>query len=1036
MLHSLQTRLLLLVLLAILPALGLTLATATEQRKLAIDEAEQSATRLVRLISHDQGHRIEETRHFLALLAQLPAVRERDAGACGLFLADLSRQHPRYASLAVAKPGGEVWCSTPLQPAPLPFLSRASDPRQERRSGGEVRPEGEVTLAGRGFFQDALRTRGLAVGDYQVGRATGQATVSLGYPVLDDTGGVRLVMVAVLNLDWPAEFATEARLPPGSALSVIDHHGTVLIHSPDPGGWTSRSARQAPIVQIILARDEGMAEATGLDGVPRLFAFTRLRGAAEGEDAHLSVGIPTAVAFAEADRLLARNLAALGLVAVLALATARIYSNRVIMRPVGVLVGVARRLSAGNLSVRTGLVYGGEELGALARAFDEMAASLEQRTAELRQFATVLDITADAVIVLDEALRIVRFNRGAEEIFGYRASEVIGESHDLLVPPRFLEVHRQRSREFAAAPESAWSKALHREVPGRRKDGTEFPAEATVAKLSLNGQTTFTIILRDVTARRRAEEALRETNQTLEALIQASPLAIVALDLQGNVTKWNPTAERIFGWREEEVLGRPLPIVPEDRWEEFCALHQGALRGELLVDTETRRRRKDGSLIDVSIARALLRDAKGAATGIVAIIADITEHKRAEDALREAHEQLERRVVERTADLVASNSRLVEEIAQRQQAEGAQRRLLALVEQERQVLAAVMAGMTEGLAVIDREGRVVSWNRRLEEMFDLSSLDLGRQPLTRDALVRELGSQLAETAVFAAFVDRALAGPEVEHRLDAEVVRPRRRDVQITTFPVSAPDGTLLGRGVLVRDTTAEREAARTKDAVVSIVSHELRTPMTSVLAFAELLLYREFPPEVQREAHETIPREARRLSNLLDDFLDIQRLESGRARLRWGVVRVGELVERVLENLAPQRSPRHRLVADLPADLPPVRADPDRVLQVLTNLVGNAIKYSPEGGEVRVGARVSDGALVVTIRDEGLGLPAEAKPHLFEKFYRVDMSDRREIGGTGLGLAIAREIVAQHGGRVWAESPGPGQGSTFGFTLPLSGGA
>ena len=224
---------------------------------------------------------------------------------------------------------------------------------------------------------------------------------------------------------------------------------------------------------------------------------------------------------------------------------------------------------------------------------------------------------------------------------------------------------------------------------------------------------------------------------------------------------------------------------------------------------------------------------------------------------------------------------------------------------------------------------------------------------------------------------------------------------------------------------------AEAKDEMVSIVSHELRTPLASLVGFAELLLMREFPEHERREFLTIMLEEGRRLTALINDFLDLQRMESGRQTVVPAPTELTPLLARAAAAMG--EDPERPIVVEAPDDLPTVLADPDRMLQVLANLLSNARKYSPSGGDIRLSARRILHAVEVSVEDHGLGIPADAVPKLFNKFYRVDNSDRREIGGTGLGLAICQQIVTAHGGRIRAHSEGVGRGSRFTLTLPLA---
>src|SRR5215475_632592 len=351
---SLRTRLLLLVLLAVIPALGLTLYTNLEERQLRKAQVQEHDMRLVRLVSADHERLIADAHRLLVNLARLPAVRDPNPPACNTLFADLLTRHSSYVNLGVADVDGNVFCSA------LPMT-------------------GPVSVGDRIYFRRALETRDFAIGEYQVGRVTGKASVNFGYPVLDDAGHVRAVVVVALDLAWLNQLASQAGLPPGSMLTVIDRQGTILSRYPDQGKLIGKLMPESLVLQAIATQQgNGMTEASGGDGIPRLFSFAPFGGVAQSANAYVSVGIPAAVAFAGVNRILARSLAILALVAGLALAAAWVGGNLFIVRQIQTLVGATKRVAAGELRVRTGLPYGQGELSQLASAFDQMAASLDR----------------------------------------------------------------------------------------------------------------------------------------------------------------------------------------------------------------------------------------------------------------------------------------------------------------------------------------------------------------------------------------------------------------------------------------------------------------------------------------------------------------------------------------------------------------------------------------------------------------------------------------------------------------------------------
>lgn len=355
---SLRARLLLLVLMAVIPALGLIAYTTAEQQSQAIRESQEEALRLVRVAANTQQEFIDSSRQLLLSLAQLPEVRSGDSAPCGALLDEFLQRQERYANLGVADATGDVFCSA------LPL-------------------DQPVNISDRAYFQRAVHTGDFAVGDYQIGRITAVASINFGYPILDDMGQVQRLVFAALDLDWLNQFAAGAELPEGSTLTVIDRNGTVLVRQPDPEDWVGQSFPEAEILQPTLERrGEGITEAVGLDGVPRLYAFAPLGGGLRAPDVYVYIGIPKSLVLAPASRTLVLDLIGLGLVALLALEAAWVGGDRFLLRPIKALISATKRLASGDLGARTALGDQVGEVGQLARTFDQMAESLQRKEAE------------------------------------------------------------------------------------------------------------------------------------------------------------------------------------------------------------------------------------------------------------------------------------------------------------------------------------------------------------------------------------------------------------------------------------------------------------------------------------------------------------------------------------------------------------------------------------------------------------------------------------------------------------------------------
>jgi signal transduction histidine kinase len=256
------------------------------------------------------------------------------------------------------------------------------------------------------------------------------------------------------------------------------------------------------------------------------------------------------------------------------------------------------------------------------------------------------------------------------------------------------------------------------------------------------------------------------------------------------------------------------------------------------------------------------------------------------------------------------------------------------------------------------------------------------------------------------------------------------RFLRMQVFDVTDMDGTLIGRGQILRDITQNRELDRMKTSLISTVSHELRTPLAAIKGYASTLLADDVHWDVltQREFLNIISKETDRLSELVTDLLDMSRIEGGNLKVSRVACNLKELIDRAAQRAHP--SPKDRLKIDLPPGLPVFFADPQRIESVLRNLLENAAKYAGEESPIQVSAHVQAGNLIMRVEDEGPGIPDEDSQRIFESFYRVENGLTRSTTGAGLGLAICQGFVRAHGGEIWLE-PRP-IGTCVAFSLPL----
>ncbi len=914
---SLRGSILLLALLAVVPLFVLNIYTGLDQRRAWAIEVQENNLRLVRLASSDQERLIEGARQFLPVVAQIPEVRGLDPAACSSFLAGLLKRYPQYINLVVIAPTGDVFCSA------VPSSDR-------------------VNAADRTYFQRALRTKEFAVSDYLIGRITHTATVAFVYPVLDKTGHVQAVMAAAMDLHWLDELAANARLPEGAALTVIDRSGTILTRYPDPEKWVGQSMRGVGIVDATLSHPSGgTTRATGVDGVARLYAFAPLGGTPVGGHAYVIVGIPEAVAFAWIDRALAVNLAGLLLVAMFALAGAWMLADRLVLRKANALVHVTRRLSTGDLAVRTGLPHANGELSELARTFDDMAETLQRRKAEADKAGEALRRSASRLEVLHKIDQDILAAQSPDAI----AAAALRHIRDLVAC---------RTASFMLYDLEA--KEVRPLANPRMEPGARLPLDT-----------------------------LGDIGDMLSALRQGKEYELDIASLSQQLTAVQ--AARAEGVRVMYVV----PLIVEAKL--IGALNLGLGAGDVLTPENLEVAREVADQVAIAIQQAELR----------------------RNLLRDAAE-LEQRVAEQTREIREANTFLEYLIAHHP---------------------AMLFQANPG----DFATTYISPN--IERLLGYAPKEvLGRPTFMRELLHPE------DAARVMGLMRQAMKGQLVQAEAECRL---RHKDgrylwfYSVVRFDCNdAGDPTsVLG---YVLDITqrkvaeealkeAKQEADRANQAkseFLSRMSHELRTPLNAILGFSQLLEMGNPSPQ-QRERVAQILKAGRHLLDLINEVLDIARIEAGRMAFSPEAVDVSHALQEARDLVRPLAEQQHcRISIDVSQTSSHVLADRQRLKQVLLNLLSNAIKYNREEGTVSVACEdAAQGRLRIKVIDTGRGIPPEMMHKLFIPFMRFD-PETANIEGTGLGLALSKRLMEAMGGTLGVEST-VGQGSTFWVDLPLA---
>ncbi len=637
------------------------------------------------------------------------------------------------------------------------------------------------------------------------------------------------------------------------------------------------------------------------------------------------------------------------------------------------------------------------------------------RESEARTRA-IFESALDALITMDAEGRVQDWNPAAEQMFGYSQSQAAGRMIDeLIIPAPLRDRHKKGLQRFLQTNEPT---VLGRRIqmPALKADGTEFPVEFSIAVTRRPGMPSFfTAYVRDLSDRLRSE---RDTAH-LAAIVKSSDDAIVSKDLTGIVVTWNQAAERLFGYRADEMIGQPvIRLIPPDRHNEEQRILEVVSRGGVVETYETIRRRKDGTDFHVSVTVSPLFDGQGRVIGASKIARDITERVQQQDLLAQSRERLRQ----------------------------------ALQYQE-----AIFNNLGEGLYTVNRQGLVVSLNRAAERLFDWTKDELvGRK--IHDLIHHKHPDGRPFPAKDCAILRVLLTGVPLVNQEDVFL----RRDgsffhVVHSASPIRSGDE-ITGVVVVFHDVTEQKraeDALRDRDRALTAandelnhqktglaeankelqsfsysVSHDLRAPLRTIDAYVRIV-EEDHGPHLNDEVRRClgiVRKAAGQAGELIDDLLEFSRL--GRIGMDFRRTKMTELAREAAEEYT---LTQNRPAVDLTIrELPMCHGDWRLLKLVWANLLSNAFKFTRDRtlAHIEVGWLPDDrkpDACVYYVKDNGVGFDMKYVHKLFGVFQRLHLKD--EFDGTGVGLAIVQRIVHRHGGRVWAEGK-PDGGATFFFSL------
>ncbi|MGE0158763.1 MAG: PAS domain S-box protein [Gemmatimonadales bacterium] len=630
---------------------------------------------------------------------------------------------------------------------------------------------------------------------------------------------------------------------------------------------------------------------------------------------------------------------------------------------------------------------------------DETPVAIVERDTAL--LAAIVDSSDDAIVSKDLDGLITSWNRGAQRIFGYEEHEVLGKSITILIPADRLDEEPKILERIRAG-----QRVEHFETVRRRKDGTLLEISLTISPVrDWSGQIIgASKIARDISERKRTERLLQRAEERYGRLASLLPVGVFACDESGVITYFNDHAEKLWGRAPrvgvDELSGTlgmyrvdsDTPLAFEDGPVAIALREQRSVRNvQLVVERPTKERVTVLMNVDYQPA------ANGEGASAIGIFQDVTPMAETQRALA----------------------------------------------QQKQSLETLLELLPVGVFIAhDPECRTISGNREAERMLRTGagnnlSVSATEGIAPTHFTVQKNGVPVADAMlpVQRAAKGEIVLGEELDVVFDDGTVVHEICWARPLYDELGEPSGAIaciLDASELKKKELELQEADRRKDEFLATLAHELRNPLAPIIAGLDVMEM-STDAETLARTRRIMERQAHQLAALVDDLLDVSRITTGKFQLRKKDVDLAEVLQVAVDSARPAAAENgHELVVDLPPRPAKVHADPNRLAQVFSNLLDNAIKYTPAGGRVEVTAATGDGLVRVSVKDSGIGIPADKLDLVFEKFIQIDRPQERGHAGLGIGLTLVKAVVELHGGSVSVESAGPDAGATFTVTLPL----
>jgi PAS domain S-box-containing protein len=631
----------------------------------------------------------------------------------------------------------------------------------------------------------------------------------------------------------------------------------------------------------------------------------------------------------------------------------------------------------------------------------EASASLREK-----HLAHIVESAEDGIVSVDAEQRIAVFNRGAEEMFGYAASEVIGRRLEILLPKRSRAGHREQVAAFGTGPRSARRMGERTEVVGRRKNGEEFAVDASIMRFDLGRGPVFTAVLRDVSERKRLERQLAESERRFRAIFDHTFQFVGLLQPDGTVIEINRTALKQVDVELRDVVGKPLWECP---WWRYSPGSAGTVKeaiaraasGQFVRYTVDVQGTNSSRTIDFSLMPVF--DDSGQVASIIPEGRDITELTRATAALRLSESRLAK--AQRIARLGYFDW-------------NAEDQTTYWSDEIYRIL---------GIPLVETSGFTPSYGALLDRVH----------PGDREAVQTAIMGALENGRGFD-IVHRVLRPDGTERILHAQAevtCDDAGRPIRLAGMVQDVTEAKRAEMALFAAKEQAEH-ANRTKSSFLANMSHELRTPLNAVIGFSEIMTMQMFGPlsEAYVAYAKDINESGHHLLNIINDILDMSKIEAGRQQLHESDVSLKNVIAATLRLIAVRAEEAGLHVSvRLPPDIPVLHADERMIKQILLNLLSNAVKFTPSGGRITVLARTAaHDVLELAVADTGIGMAPKDIPTALEPFGQVDSTLSRKFQGTGLGLPLVKALAELHGGTLAIDSA-LGVGTTVTVRFPAS---